>query len=105
MKKRLTGVLLLAMMAGAGCSKKLQNDSPKRESSGDASASEGYKDENKNTPAAPAKSPEQGTATNGGTSNGGKPPDTTSSTPATNQPGTGQNNGHSNETVPPKGKH
>ena len=94
-------VLALAMIAGTGCTKKLQNDSPKRESTGDASASEGYKDENKKTPAAPARTPEQGTGSNTGDQKDNKP-STNTSTPGTDKPGQGPSNGQSNETVPKK---
>lgn len=85
-----------------GCTS-LKNDSPKRESTGaGSSASEGYKDANKNTPAAPAKSYDQGTGTNTGDAKNGQRPDTTSSTPGTDKPGQGPSNGQSNETIPPK---
>ncbi len=103
MMRRLPALLMLATLMLAGCTKKLQNDSPKRESTGEgASASDGYKDENKKTPAAPTKTPEQGTATNTGDNKGNNQPDTSTSTPDTAKPGKDAAKGHSNETVPPK---
>ncbi len=94
-------ILALTMVAGTACTKKLQNDSPKRESSGEASASEGYKDENKKTPAAPARTPEQGTGSNTGDQKDNQP-STNTSTPGTDKPGQGPSNGQSNETAPQK---
>jgi hypothetical protein len=88
-----------------GCTKKLQSDSPKKESTGaGSSASEGYKDDNKNTPSAPARTPEQGTGTNTGDGKNNTP-NTNTSTPGTDKPGQGPSNGQSNETNPPQGKH
>lgn len=95
-------LLLLALGMSVGCTKKLQGDSPKRDSTGaGSSASEEYKQENKQTPAAPAKSYDQGTGMN--TGDGKKnSPDTNTSVPGTDKPGQGPSNGQSNETNPPK---
>jgi hypothetical protein len=102
--KRTAAIVILAFCATMGCSKSRQNDSPKLDSTGKgSSASEGYKDANKNTPAAPAKSYEQGTGTNTGDRKNNQP-STTTSTPGTDHPGKGPSNGQSNETVPPGSK-
>ena len=95
-------VLVLALGMSIGCTKKLQSDSPKRDSTGaGSSASEGYKDANKNTPSAPARTQDQGTGMNTGDGKDNKP-NTNTSTPGTDKPGQGPSNGQSNETNPPK---
>ncbi|HEY3929576.1 MAG TPA: hypothetical protein VGL89_14470 [Candidatus Koribacter sp.] len=94
--------LLLATTMTVGCTDKLAGDSPKLESTGaKASGSEEYSRYNKETPAAPPKSFEQGTGMNTGDGKDNTP-DTNSSVPATVKPGHPQENGHPNETVPAK---
>jgi hypothetical protein len=101
--RKLPLVLMFAVLVTTACSKKLQSDSPKRESTGaGSSGSDGYKDANKDTPAAPARTPEQGTGTNTGDTKGNTQPDTESSTPGTDKPGATK---HQNETTPPQAKH
>ena len=100
--RNLSLLLLLALGMSLGCTKKLQSDGPKRDSTGaGSSASEGYKEDNKNTPSAPARTQEQGTGMNTGDGKDNKP-NTNTSTPGTDKPGQGPSNGQSNETTPPK---
>ncbi len=101
--KHLSIILLLALGMSISCSSRLQSDSPKRDSTGaGTSGSDGYKADNKDTPAAPAKSFDQGTGTNTGDAKDKQRPDTETSTPGTDKYGKGPSNGQSNETVPPK---